>query len=324
MTLTELRYIVAVAQKRHFGKAAEACFVSQPTLSIAIKKLEQELDVRLFERSSKNEIRITDIGQQIVDQAQKVLREAQAIQEIAQQGKDPLSGIFRLGVIYTIGPYLLPDLIPRLNLTTPNLTLIIEEDFTANLTQKLKRGDLDAIIISYPYDEAGIETTPLYEEPFVVAIYPQHPWRDKKEIRVDELAGQDLMLLGAGHCFRDQVLAACPRCMAESSELTRKLEGSSLETIRHMVAAGTGITVLPCTSLLHRHSNREPIRIKPFAAPRPGRSVALAWRKHYPRSEAVRSIADSIRDCELPGVRWLRADRPGARSAASARGKSRP
>ena len=305
MTLTELRYIVAVAQKRHFGKAAEACFVSQPTLSIAIKKLEQELDLRLFERSSKNEIRITDIGQQIVEQAQKVLREAQTIQEIAQQGKDPLSGSFRLGAIYTIGPYLLPDLIPRLNEATPNLTLIIEEDFTANLTQKLKNGDLDAIIISYPFDEPGIETTPLYEEPFVVAIYPEHKWNDKSEVRVDELAGQDLMLLGAGHCFRDQVLAACPKCMSESSELTRKLEGSSLETIRHMVATGTGITVLPCTSLLHRHSNRELVRIKPFAQPRPGRRVALAWRRHYPRSEAIQAIAEAIRACDLPGVTEL-------------------
>ncbi len=305
MTLTELRYIVAVAQKRHFGRAAEACFVSQPTLSIAIKKLEQELDVRLFERSSKNEIRITDIGQQIVDQAQKVLREAQVIQEIAQQGKDPLSGPFRLGAIYTIGPYLLPDLIPRLNRSTPNLTLFIEEDFTANLSRKLKNGELDAIVISYPYDEPGIDTMPLYEEPFVVAVYPQHPWAEREQVAVDELAGQDLMLLGAGHCFRDQVLEACPRCMAESSELTRKLEGSSLETIRHMVAAGTGITVLPCTSLLNRHGNDEGVCIKPFASPRPGRVVALAWRRHYPRSEAIRAIADAIRACELPGVQPL-------------------
>ncbi len=305
MTLTELRYIVAVARKRHFGKAAEACFVSQPTLSIAIKKLESELDVRLFERSSKNEIRITDIGQQIVDQAQKVLRETQVIHEIAQQGKDPLSGPFRLGAIYTIGPYLLPDLIPRLNTATPNLTLIIEEDFTANLARKLKNGDLDAIVISYPFDEPGIATTPLYEEPFVVAIPPGHAWNEREDIAVDELAGQDLMLLGAGHCFRDQVLAACPKCMSQSSELTRKLEGSSLETIRHMVAAGTGITVLPCTSLLNRHSNRELVRIKPFTDPRPGRVVALAWRKHYPRSEAIEAIAEAIRGCDLPGVKRI-------------------
>lgn len=303
MTLTELRYIVAVAQKRHFGQAAQACFVSQPTLSIAIKKLEQELDIKLFERSSKNEIRITEIGQRIVEQAQKVLRETQVINEISQQGKDPLSGTFRLGAIYTIGPYLLPDLIPRLTSNAPNLKLIIEENFTANLTASLKQGDLDAIIISYPYAEAGVETQPLYEEPFVVAIHSRHEWNDKSQVTVDELAGQDLMLLGAGHCFRDQVLKACPHIMAESSELTRKLEGSSLETIRHMVAAGTGITVLPCTSMLNSQHDQALIKIKPFAKPQPGRTVALAWRKHFPRTEAIATIIDTIRACTLPGTR---------------------
>lgn len=302
MTLTELRYIVAVAQKKHFGQAAQACFVSQPTLSIAIKKLEQELDIILFERSSKNEIRITDIGKNIVEQAQKVLREAQVIKEISQRGKDPLSGTFKLGAIYTIGPYLLPDLIPKLRKNAPNLTLIIEENFTANLSNSLKQGDLDAIIISYPFEEPGIQTAPLYDEPFVVAVHSHHEWRAKKYIGVNELIGQDLMLLGAGHCFRDQVLQACPNCMTESNELTRTLEGSSLETIRHMVAAGTGITILPCTSMLNSQHNQQLIKIKPFSDPQPGRIVALAWRKHYPRKEAIQTIIDNIRECELPGT----------------------
>ena len=302
MTLTEFRYIVAVAQKKHFGHAAQACFVSQPTLSIAIKKLEQELDVKLFERSSKNEIRITDIGQQIVRQAQKVLQETQVINEISQQGKDPLSGIFKLGAIYTIGPYLLPELIPGLSKNAPRFKLIIEESFTANLSRSLKQGDLDAIIISYPFDEPGIETIALYEEPFVVAIHPQHEWINKQQIQVDELAGQDLMLLGAGHCFRDQVIQACPKCMSESNELTRKLEGSSLETIRHMVAAGTGITVLPCTSMLYSQHNQDLIQIRHFAKPLPSRTVALAWRKHYPRREAIQIVIDTILQCRLTGT----------------------
>ncbi len=302
MTLTELRYIVAVAQKKHFGQAAQACFVSQPTLSIAIKKLEDELDIKLFERSSKNEIRITDIGQRIIEQAQKVLRETQVIHEISQQGKDPLSGVFKLGAIYTIGPYLLPDLIPRLHQNAPNLTLIIEENFTANLSRSLKQGELDAIIISYPFEEPGIETAPLYEEPFVVAVHAQHEWKEKQHIFVDELVGQDLMLLGAGHCFRDQVLQACPKCMSKSNELTRSLEGSSLETIRHMVAAGTGITVLPCTSMHKSQTNQQLIKIKPFAKPEPSRTVALAWRKHYPRKEAIQTIINTIEKCQLPGT----------------------
>src|SRR5210317_1873066 len=187
MTLTELRYIVAVSQKQHFGRAAQACCVSQPTLSIAIKKLEEELDVRLFERSSKNEIRITEIGQQVIDQAQIVLQQAQILSEIAEQGKDPLSGQFKLGVIYTIGPYLLPSLIPRLRQTAPNLKLIIEENFTANLFQSLKQGALDAIVISYPFDEPGIDTAALYQEPFVVALPRNLEWKDRSEIPPEDL-----------------------------------------------------------------------------------------------------------------------------------------
>jgi LysR family hydrogen peroxide-inducible transcriptional activator len=302
MTLTELRYIVAVSQKNHFGKAAQACFVSQPTLSIAIKKLEEELGIRLFERSSKNEIRITEIGQQIVNQAQIVLQQTQILGEIAQQGKDPLAGQFKLGVIYTIGPYLLPSLIPRLRETAPNLKLIIEENFTANLFQSLKQGTLDAIVISYPFDEAGIETAALYQEPFVVALPRNHEWRNREQIKPEELVSQDLMLLGAGHCFRDQVIEACPNCMSGDSELTRTFEGGSLETIRHMVAAGTGITVLPSTSLLHSQHHESLIETRPFTRPIPSRTVAIAWRKHYPRKEAITTIRETIQASPLEGV----------------------
>ena len=302
MTLTELRYIVAVSQKNHFGKAAQACFVSQPTLSIAIKKLEEELGVRLFERSSKNEIRITEIGQQIINQAKIVLQQTQILGEIAQQGKDPLAGQFKLGVIYTIGPYLLPSLIPRLRETAPNLKLIIEENFTANLFQSLKQGTLDAIVISYPFDEAGIETTALYQEPFVVALPRNHEWRNREKIKPEELVSQDLMLLGAGHCFRDQVIKACPNCMSGDSELTRTFEGGSLETIRHMVAAGTGITVLPSTSLLHSQHHESLIETRPFTQPIPSRTVAIAWRKHYPRKEAITTIRETIQASPLEGV----------------------
>ncbi|MFT5219201.1 MAG: LysR family hydrogen peroxide-inducible transcriptional activator [Planctomycetota bacterium] len=302
MTLTELRYIVAVAQKNHFGKAAKSCFVSQPTLSIAIKKLEEELGIRLFERSSKNEIRITEIGQQVINQAQIVLQEAQILAEIAQQGKDPLRGQFKLGVIYTIGPYLLPSLIPKLRVNVPDLKLIIEENFTANLFQSLKQGSLDAIIISYPFDEPGIETAPLYDEPFVVAIPQSHEWKDRDFIPPADLTGQDLMLLGAGHCFRDQVIKACPNCMAGNSDLTRTLEGGSLETIRHMVAAGTGITVLPRTSVLQSQQHESLIKTIPFADPAPVRTVAIAWRKHFPRKEAIAIIRDTIQSTPLEGV----------------------
>ncbi len=306
MTLTELRYIVAVAQKNHFGKAAQACFVSQPTLSIAIKKLEQELEVKLFERSSKNEIRVTEIGQQIVDQAKVVLQEAQVLQEISEQGKDPLSGQFKLGVIYTIGPYLLPHLIPELRRTAPRLKLIIFENFTANLSTMLKQGELDAIVISYPYDEPGIETESLYDEPFVVALPKTHEWANRESINPGDLSQADLMLLGPGHCFREQVVEACPGCLLGNSELTRTLEGGSLETIRHMVAAGTGITVLPQSSL-NPGSGEDPlVATRPFTNPSPNRRVALAWRKQYPRIGAINAIKDTIRNCQLEGVDMLK------------------
>ena len=238
----------------------------------------------------------------MINQAYIVLQEAQILTEIAQQGKDPLSGQFKLGVIYTIGPYLLPSLIPRLRETAPNLKLIIEENFTANLFQSLKQGALDAIIISYPFDEPGIETAALYDEPFIVALPRNHEWTDREQIQPEDLASQDLMLLGAGHCFRDQVIKACPDCMSGDSELTRTLEGGSLETIRHMVAAGTGITVLPRTSILHSHKNESLIVTKPFARPSPSRTVAIAWRKHYPRKEAIFTIRDTIQDSPLDGV----------------------
>ncbi|MCP3689203.1 MAG: LysR family transcriptional regulator [Gammaproteobacteria bacterium] len=302
MTLTELRYIVAVSQKNHFGRAAQACCVSQPTLSIAIKKLEEELDVRLFERSSKNEIKVTEIGQQVINQAYIVLQEAQILSEIAQQGKDPLSGQFKLGVIYTIGPYLLPDLIPRLTKTAPNLKLVIEESFATNLFHSLKQGALDAIITSLPFTEPGIETTSLYREPFIVALPQGHKWRDRSEIATEDLSNQNVMLLGSGHCFREQVIEACPNCMLGDNEQSRSLEGGSLETIRHMVAAGTGISVLPLTSVLHTAQNECLIDIKPFKNPSPGRTVAIAWRKHFPRKEAIYTIRDTIKQTSLGGV----------------------
>ena len=231
-----------------------------------------------------------------------MLQEAQILTEIAQQGKDPLSGQFRLGVIYTIGPYLLPGLIPKLRDTAPDLKLIIEENFTANLFHSLKQGVLDAIIISYPFEEPGIDTAPLYSEPFIVALPRNHEWKARTEIPPEDLAGQDLMLLGNGHCFRDQVIQACPDCMTGNSELTRTLEGGSLETIRHMVAAGTGITVLPRTSIVQASQNESLIDVKPFTTPSPSRTVAIAWRKHYPRKEAIFTIRDTIQTSPLTGV----------------------
>lgn len=300
MTLTDLRYLVALAHERHFGRAAEKCHVSQPTLSVAIKKVEEELGVQLFERSA-SEVKITETGARIVAQAEKVLMEANQIHEIAAAGKDPLAGPLRLGVIYTIGPYLLPRLIPRVHALAPRMPLIIQESFTDTLAEALKRGELDVIIISLPFEEPGIVAQPVYDEPFRVLMPANHPWKGAAEIQPEELASDQLLLLGAGNCFREQVMAACPGCR-NAGGLQRTLEGSSLETIRHMVATGLGVTVLPSSAADDLTMRSPLVAVRPFAAPEPSRRVALAWRVTYPRSGAIDVLRAAIFDCGLPGV----------------------
>ncbi len=302
MTLTELRYIVAVARERHFGRAAEACFVSQPTLSIAVRKLEEELGVTLFERS-KNDVRVTHVGERIVAQAGRVLEEVAALSLLAREGQDQLSGPLRLGAIYTIGPYLLPNLVPRLHGLAPRMPLVVEENFTARLSERLRQGELDAIIVALPFDVPGIATEFLYHEPFVVALPVSHRWSRRKAIAATELAGENLLLLGAGHCFRDQVLDACPGCSRSAQvegEIQQTVEGSSLETIRYMVASGIGVTVLPCSATGTDRYARKMLAIKPFRRPVPGRDVALAWRESFPRPRAIEVLKRAILACRHP------------------------
>ncbi|HRP25625.1 MAG TPA: hydrogen peroxide-inducible genes activator [Thauera sp.] len=301
MTLTDLRYLVALAHERHFGRAAEKCHVSQPTLSVAVKKVEEELGIQLFERSA-SEVKITETGRRIVAQAEKVLMEASQIQEIAAAGKDPLAGPLRLGVIYTIGPYLLPRLIPRVHRLAPKMPLIIQENFTARLAEALKRGELDVIIISLPFEEAGIVAQPVYDEPFRVLMPSDHAWTREKAIAAEHLADDQLLLLGAGNCFREQVLEVCPSCR-NIGGLQRTLEGSSLETIRHMVATGLGVTVLPSSAADEMSEQNPLVAVRPFSEPEPLRRVALAWRVTYPRSGAIDVLRAAILDSELPGVR---------------------
>ncbi len=313
MTLTELRYIVAVARERHFGHAAESCFVSQPTLSVAIKKLEEELGVMLFERGP-GEVSVTPVGQRIVEQAQRVLEEASRIKEMAVAGSDPLAGPLRLGAIYTIGPYLLPKLIPILRRRAPSMQLMIQENFTHRLAEALKQGEVDVIVIALPFDEPGIVTQAVYDEPFMVAVPQGHAWQKKKQVSTDELTKESLLLLGEGHCFRDQVLDFCHSVSRSPnrSGLARTLEGGSLETIRQMVASGVGITVLPSTSVSAGGVAADLISIRPFARPVPERRVALAWRRSFPRIEAVEALRKSILDCDLSQVTKL----PSARASA--------
>jgi LysR family transcriptional regulator, hydrogen peroxide-inducible genes activator len=319
MTLTELRYIVAVARERHFGRAAEACFVSQPTLSVAIKKLEEELGVVLFERGP-GEVTTTQVGVSIVEQAQRVLEEATRIKELAAGGRDPLAGTLRLGTIYTIGPYLLPKLIPILRRTAPSMQLLIQENFTHRLAEALKHGEVDVIVVALPFGEPGVLTQAVYDEPFLVAVPQRHPWARKKEIASEELTQESMLLLGAGHCFRDQVLDLCATVSRSPnrSGIQRTFEGGSLETIRQMVASGVGITVLPATSITPGAGAADLIRIRPFAKPVPGRRVAIAWRRSFPRPKAIEALRQAILACELPRATKLPNAAPSGNGKAAA------
>jgi LysR family hydrogen peroxide-inducible transcriptional activator len=305
MTLTELRYIVAVARERHFGRAAETCFVSQPTLSVAVKKLEDELGVTLFERGP-GEVSVTPAGRRIIEQAQRVLEEASRIRELAAAGKDPLAGPLRLGAIYTIGPYLLPKLIPILRRTAPAMQLLIQENFTHRLAEELRSGEVDVILVALPFEAPGVMTRPVYDEPFMVAVPKGHPWENRKRVTSEELTNESLLLLGEGHCFRDQVLEICHTVRArERSPLARTVEGGSLETIRQMVAGGVGVTVLPATSTATSGGSSDLIRILPFARPVPTRRVGLAWRRSFPRPEAIEALRKAILATNLPQVEKL-------------------
>jgi len=306
MTLTELKYIVAVARDKHFGRAAEACFVSQPTLSVAIKKLEEELDVKIFERGA-SEVSVTPLGEEIVRQAQQVIEQAQAIREIAKRGKDPVSGPLRLGIIYTIGPYLLPDLVRQAIARVPQMPLMLQENFTAKLLEMLRNGELDCAIMAEPFPDTGLAVAPLYDEPFLAAVPVNHPLAKRKSISAEELKQETMLLLGTGHCFRDHVLEVCPEYARfahpageDRDGIRKSFEGSSLETIKYMVASGMGVTVVPQLSV---PAEKQPhIRYIKFSAPVPTRRVVLAWRRTFTRYEAIAALRNAIYACPLPGV----------------------
>lgn len=299
MTLTELRYIVALQLTGHFGKAAEQCFVSQPTLSVAIKKLEEELDVALFERS-RSQVRATPLGEQIIQQAQTVLEQASVIRELAASGKDPLGSTLSIGAIFTVGPYLFPEFIPRLQDVAPAMPLYIEENYTAVLREKLRSGDLDSIVIALPFNEPDVVTQKLYEEPFVVLLPEQHPLAARKTITPKQLEQERVLLLGEGHCFRDQVLEACPGLNKSfagngNDPVQSVVEGSSLETLKYMVASGLGITILPeSAAQLARYANTV-LCTRPLSGTSPKRTVALAWRASFPRHQAIDVLSQAIK-----------------------------
>ncbi|HSC68068.1 MAG TPA: hydrogen peroxide-inducible genes activator [Cellvibrio sp.] len=300
MTLTELRYIVTLAQEQHFGRAADRCYVSQPTLSIAVKKLEDELGIALFERT-KSRVQPTPLGEQIVAQANLVLEQTAAIKDLADAGKDQLSSPLSVGAIFTIGPYLLPKFIPHLQQLASKMPLYVEEGYTHNLRKKLRNGELDVIIIALPFVEPDVVTQTLYEEPFVVLMPKDHPLAAKDALDPNDLNSQQLLLLGEGHCFRDQVLTTCPNLQhhgeTSANNVRTAAEGSSLETLRHMVASGLGLTILPASAAESSLYSSDVLVTRPFTEPSPSRTVALAWRASFPRHKAIDALRTAIKAC---------------------------
>ena len=297
MTLSELKFIVAVAKEKNFRRAADKCFVSQPALSLAIKKLEEELKVSLFERN-RTEVKITPIGEKIINQAMVVLDEASKLKDISSKGQEQLNTPLKVGLIYSVAPYLLPLIIPVLRKKTPEMPLDVEENITKNLEVALKNGSIEAAVIALPFEIPGTECIPLYDEEFNVVVPTNHAWAKKKEIVAKDLSTEKVLLLNNEHCFSEQVVEACP----ELSKKSEVLQGNSLETIRNMVASNLGISVLPKTATAINYNNPL-VKVIPFKKPVPFRRIAIAYRKSTVRMEAIEKFVIALKDIKSNNIK---------------------
>lgn len=308
MTLVELRYIVALASEGNFSRAAERLSISQPTLSVAIARIEQELGVQLFERG-KGFVGVSPVGEEIVRQARVALREAEKIRDIARAGRDQLGAPLRLGVIHTVGPYLLPPLIVELKRIAPAMPLVIEENMTSALQEMLAANEIDVAVIALPFDPPGVVTRALYDESFLVIAPRGHPWESRATIDPGEVRGDEVLLLKAGNCFRDQVLGACPQVSKAETDIHL---GYSIGTLRWMVASGLGVSILPASALQRPHAS-ELLAVIPFAPPEPSRRIALAWRAGFTRPKAIDALAEAVRALDRPAFRIVEAADGAAR-----------
>ena len=290
MNLRDLRYLVALADHRHFGRAAEACFVSQPTLSTQIRKLEDELGVALVERAPRK-VMLTAAGQDVVQRARRIVAEVEQMKESARRSQDPGSGTLRLGVFPTLGPYLLPHVVPGLRERFPELELLLVEEKSDALLQRLREGKLDAILLALPLHDDQLHAEPLFEERFVFAAPKQHPLAGNDVLSMAQLSDETLLLLEDGHCLREQALDVCRLSGAQEKSGFR---ATSLETLRQMVAAGVGVTLLPALSVHEPIAQSPNIRLVPFRDPPPSRQIALVWRKSSALDGFLHQLADVI------------------------------
>jgi LysR family transcriptional regulator, hydrogen peroxide-inducible genes activator len=299
MTLQELRYVVALVDTGHFSQAAELCFVSQSTLSCGLKKLEDALGVTLFDRGLKH-VTPTAVGQEIAESARLLLKEADHVLELAKFAQDPMARKVYLGVIPTLGPYYLPHALTLMHAIFPKLRLLLREEMTPRILARLADGSMDAGLLALPVKDPNLDVTPLFVEPFLAALPPDHPLAKKKEVSIDNLAKAGLLLLEEGHCLRDQALEACHLEGLENEEI----RATSLETLRQLVALGLGVTLLPvlaggCTTSI---SSGKQLVLKPLAAPGASRTICLAWRRRSPIADTMESLAQSLKESLPPGV----------------------
>ena len=294
MNLRALQYFVKLADLRHFSKAADACFVSQPTLSTQIRKLEEELGVQLVERAPKN-ILLTPVGEEIAERARLVLSDVDQIRAVARRSGDPASGILRLGLFPTLAPYLLPHVVPGMRRTYPKLTLQLSEEKTETIITMLRQGELDAGLLALPISDEGLEITPLFDEPFVVAVPENHVLAEQDEICLSDLENAELLLLEEGHCLREHALEVCALSGARERV---DFHATSMETLRQMVAAEVGVTLMPILAVKPPIAKTGNLAIRRFKAPAPSRTIALAWRKSSALAGFLAELTDSFR--ELP------------------------
>jgi len=288
--LKDLRYLVAVADTRHFGRAASKCFVSQPTLSAQLKKLEQYLGVQLIERAPQH-MRLTEAGEQILARARRILEDSDAVVTLARAHRDPLAGVLRIALLPTIGPYLLPRVSQLVRKALPRLELRLYEYQTAQMLEKLQLGEIDLGVLALPVDTEGLDSRELYAEPFIVAVPDHHRLARRDTVRVEDLQGEPLLLLEDGHCLRDQALEVCSRIGPNEKQDFR---ATSLETLRQMVATGAGVTLLPELATLGAYGHAKGVAIRPFARPAPVRHVGAVWRKSSARLQAIQAICKVI------------------------------
>ncbi|OGT31749.1 MAG: hypothetical protein A3E87_02070 [Gammaproteobacteria bacterium RIFCSPHIGHO2_12_FULL_35_23] len=285
MNIRDLQYLITLYETKHFGKAAEKCFVSQPTLSMQIKKIEEELEIQLIERNNKP-VLFTPVGEKIVDKARIIIQQVSDIKQVAKAAKDPFCATIQLSLIPTIGPYLLPKILPKINKALPQLRLFLHEEKTDLTLKKLKSGSLDAAILALPIDTTNLAITPLYQEKFLIALPKQHPLNNKSTLTLKDIQQENLLLLSEGHCLREQALEACH--LANRSDF---FEATSLETLRYMVASGVGITLLP---ELAAKTNSQLLSLRPFKSPEPYREIVLIRRKSSPLESCLIKLSAII------------------------------